>query len=74
MEYGFTFIDEAVIEMPQCVICNEIMLAESNKMNRHFDAEHPKLAGMDVQYLNNKADRVKKAGFIKAASTNSKTW
>ena len=52
IKYGFAFIVEAGIEKPQCVICNEIMSAESmkpNKMKRHFDAKHPNFAGKDVQ-------------------------
>ena len=62
-KYGFTFIVEAGIEKPQCVICNKIMSAESmkpNKMKHHFDAKHPNFAGKDVQYFKNKADGVKK--------------
>ena len=62
LKYGFTFIVEAGIEKPQCVICNKIMLTESmnpNKMKRHFDAKHPNFAGKDVQYFKNKADGVK---------------
>ena len=58
LKYGFTIIVEAGIEMPQCVICNEIMSAESmkpNKMKHHFDAKHPNFAGKDVQYFKNKA-------------------
>ena len=65
-KYGFTFIVEAGIEKPQCVICNKIMSAESmkpNKMKRHFDAKHPNFAGKDVQYLKNKADGVKNSRF-----------
>ena len=51
LKYGLTFIVEAGIEKPQCVICNEIISAESmkpNKMKRHFDAKHPIFAGKDV--------------------------
>ena len=64
LKYGFTFIVEAGIEKPQCVICNEIMSAESmkpNKMKRHFDAKHPNFAGKDVHYFKNKAGGVKKS-------------
>ncbi|XP_076803440.1 zinc finger BED domain-containing protein 5-like [Clavelina lepadiformis] len=63
LKYGFTFIVDAGIEKPQCVICNTIMSAESmkpNKMKRHFDAKHPNFAGKDVQYFKNKADCVQK--------------
>ena len=63
-KYGFIFIVEAGIENPQCVICNEIMSAESmkpNKMKRHFDAKHPSFTGKDVQYFKNKADGVNKS-------------
>ena len=64
IKYGFTFIVEAGIEKPQCVICNKIMSAElmkPNKMKRNFDAKHPNFAGKDVQYFKNKADGVKKS-------------
>ena len=64
LKYGFTFIVEAEIEKPQCVICNEIMSPESmkpNKMKRHFDAKHPNFTRKDVQYFKNKADGVKKS-------------
>ena len=64
LRYGFTFIVEAGIEKPQCVICNEIMSAESmkpNEMKRHFDAKHSNFAGKDVQYFKNKADGVNKS-------------
>ena len=53
------------------------MSAESmkpNKMKRHFDAKHPNFAGKDVQYYKNKADGVKKAGLMLAASTNRKIF
>jgi len=64
LKYGFTFILNAGIEKPQCVICSEILSAESmkpNKMKRHFDAKHPNFAGKDVQYFKNKADGLKKS-------------
>ena len=64
LKYGFTFIVEAGIEKPQCVICNEIMSAEStkpNEMKRHFDAKHSNFADKDVQHFKNKADGVKKS-------------
>ena len=63
LKYGFTFIVEAGIEKPKCVICNKIMSAESmkpNKMKCHFKANHPNFAGKDVQCSKNKADGVKK--------------
>ena len=63
LKYGFTFIVDAGIKKPQCVICNKIMSAElmhPNKMKRHFDAKHPNFAGKDVQYFKNKVDGVKK--------------
>ena len=77
LKYGFTFIVDAGIEKPQCVICNEIMSAElmkPNKMKRHFDAKHHNFASKDAQYFKNKADGVKKTGLILAANINSKIW
>ena len=62
LKYGFTFIVEAGIEKPQCVICNEIMSGESmkpNKMKCHFDAKYPNFVDKDVQYFKNKSDGVK---------------
>ena len=64
LKFGITFIVETGIEKPQCVICNEIMSAESmkpNKIKLHFNAEHPSFTGKDVQYLKNKTDGVKKS-------------
>ena len=63
LKYGFTFIVDAGIEKPQCVICNDIISTESmkpNKMKRHFDAKNSNFVGKDVQYFKNKADGVKK--------------
>ena len=62
LKYGFNFIVVARIEKPQCVICNEIMSAESMKpikIKRQFDANHPNFTGKDVHYFKNKADCVK---------------
>ena len=77
LKLGITFIVEAGIEKPQCVIFSEIMSAESmkpNKIKLHFDAKHLSFTGKDVQYFKNKTDGVKKAGLILAANTNSKIW
>ncbi|XP_034277935.1 zinc finger BED domain-containing protein 5-like isoform X1 [Pantherophis guttatus] len=64
LQYGFTSIITAGIEKPQCVICCEVLSAESmkpNKMKRHFDSKHPSFAGMDTNYFRSKADGLKKA-------------
>ncbi|KAM4697851.1 zinc finger BED domain-containing protein 5-like [Rhinophrynus dorsalis] len=60
----FTSIVAAGIEKPQCVICTEVLSAESmkpNKLKRHFDSKHPSFASKDIQYFKNKADGVKKS-------------
>src|SRR6218665_3257233 len=63
LKYGFTSIVVAGIEKPQCVICNDVLLAESmkpNKLKRHFYTKHQNFSDKDVQYFKNKADGVKK--------------
>src|SRR6218665_1080802 len=66
-KYGFTSIVVAGIEKPQCVICNDVLSAESmkpNKFKRHSDdsdTKHQNFSDKDVQYFKNKADGVKKA-------------
>ncbi|KAM4749061.1 zinc finger BED domain-containing protein 5-like [Rhinophrynus dorsalis] len=64
LKYGFTYIVAAGIEKPQCVICTEVLLAESmkpNKLKRHFDSKHPSFASKDIQYFKYKDDGVKKS-------------
>nr|XP_008103991.1 PREDICTED: SCAN domain-containing protein 3 isoform X1 [Anolis carolinensis]XP_008103992.1 PREDICTED: SCAN domain-containing protein 3 isoform X1 [Anolis carolinensis]XP_008103993.1 PREDICTED: SCAN domain-containing protein 3 isoform X1 [Anolis carolinensis]XP_008103994.1 PREDICTED: SCAN domain-containing protein 3 isoform X1 [Anolis carolinensis]XP_008103995.1 PREDICTED: SCAN domain-containing protein 3 isoform X1 [Anolis carolinensis]XP_008103997.1 PREDICTED: SCAN domain-containing protei len=64
LQYGFTSIIIAGIEKPQCVICGEVLAAESmkpNKLKRHFDCKHSSLAGKDPNYFRSKADGLKKA-------------
>ncbi|XP_015677944.1 SCAN domain-containing protein 3-like [Protobothrops mucrosquamatus] len=64
LQYGFTSIITAGIEKPQCVICCEVLSAESmkpNKLKRHFDSKHPSFAGKDTNYFRSKADGLKKA-------------
>ncbi|XP_053431246.1 protein ZBED8-like isoform X2 [Nycticebus coucang] len=64
LQYGFTSIITAGIEKPQCVICCEVLSAESmkpNKLKRHFDSKHPSFASKDINYVRSKADGLKKA-------------
>ncbi|XP_066450060.1 SCAN domain-containing protein 3-like [Eleutherodactylus coqui] len=66
LQYGFTSIITAGIEKPQCVICCEVLSAESmkpNKLKRHFDSKHPTFAGKNIDYFRNKADGLKKSRF-----------
>src|SRR6218665_524190 len=67
LKYGFTCTCTSIvvegIEIPQCVICNDVLLAESmkpNKLKRHFYTKHQNFSDKDVQYFKNKADGVKK--------------
>nr|KAF6360181.1 hypothetical protein mMyoMyo1_011133 [Myotis myotis] len=64
LQYGFTSIITAGIEKPQCVICCEVLSAESMKLNKlkhHFDSKHPIFADKDTNYFRSKADGLKKA-------------
>ncbi|XP_060616127.2 protein FAM200C-like isoform X1 [Anolis sagrei] len=64
LQYGFTSVIIAGVEKPQCVICCEILAAESmkpNKLKRHFDCKHLSFAGKDASYFRSKADGLKKA-------------
>src|SRR6218665_88185 len=77
LKYGFTSIVVAGIEKPQCVICIDVLSAESmkrNKLKRRFDTKHQNFSDKDVQYFKNKADGVKKGRLDAGAGTNSKTW
>jgi len=63
LKYGFTSIVVAGIEKPQCVICNDVLSAESmkpNKPKRHFGTKNQNFSDKDVQYFKYKADGVKK--------------
>lgn len=64
LQYGFSSIIMAGIEKPQCVICCEVLSAESmkpNKLKRHFDSKHLSFASRDINYFRSKADALKKA-------------
>ncbi|XP_039213888.1 zinc finger BED domain-containing protein 5-like [Crotalus tigris] len=64
LQYGFTSIFTAGIKKPQCVICCNVLSAESmmpNKLKRHFESKHPSYAGKDTNYFRTKADGLKKA-------------
>jgi len=80
LKYGFTSIVVAEIEkIPKCVICNDVLSAEStkpNKLKRHFDTIHQNFSDKDVQYFKSKADGVKEARLDAEAGTNSNrpTW
>ncbi|CAJ0945397.1 unnamed protein product, partial [Ranitomeya imitator] len=66
LQYGFTSVISAGIEKPQCVICTEVLSAESmkpNKLKRHFDSKHPLFASKDISYFRSKADGLKKSRF-----------
>jgi len=61
LKHDFTSIVVAGIEKPQCVICNDVLSAESmkpNKLKRHFDTKHQNFSDKNVQYFKNKADGV----------------
>ncbi|XP_007648258.1 zinc finger BED domain-containing protein 5 [Cricetulus griseus] len=63
LQYGFTSKITAEIEKPQCVICGDVLSAESmkpNKLKRHFDSKHLSFAGKDISYFKSKADELKK--------------
>ncbi|XP_070270292.1 LOW QUALITY PROTEIN: protein FAM200C [Myotis yumanensis] len=63
LQYGFTSIITAGIEKLQCVICCEVLSAESMKLNKlkcHFDSKHPSFASKDTNYFRSKADGLKK--------------
>ncbi|XP_075833987.1 protein FAM200C-like isoform X1 [Microtus pennsylvanicus] len=64
LRYGFTSKTTAGVEKPQCVICGDVLSAESmkpNKLKRHFDSKHLSFADKDINYFRSKADELKKA-------------
>src|SRR6218665_4052583 len=87
LKYGFTSIVVAGIEKLQCVICNNVLSAESmksNKLKRHFDTKHQNLAKLNfiiVPFqirmciiLKAKLITSGKADLMRELGTNSKPW
>ncbi|XP_039175589.1 SCAN domain-containing protein 3-like [Crotalus tigris] len=63
LQYGFTSIYTVGIKKLQCVLCSEVLSAESmnpNKLKRHFESKHPSYAGKDTNYFREKSDGLKK--------------
>jgi len=60
LKYGFTSIAVAGIEKSQCVICNDVLSAESMKPNKlKLKHQHFSDKAVGLQYFKNKADGVK---------------
>ncbi|KAL4710431.1 hypothetical protein ACJJTC_008833 [Scirpophaga incertulas] len=48
LDFGFTYITKGNIEHPQCVVCHQVLAAESmlpNKLKRHLETTHSHLRG-----------------------------
>ncbi|KAL4720946.1 hypothetical protein ACJJTC_013058 [Scirpophaga incertulas] len=46
LDFGFTYITKGNIEHPQCVVCHQVLAAESmlpNKLKRHLETTHSHL-------------------------------
>lgn len=46
IKYGFSFIEDTGIQLPQCVICAEVLSNEAMKpakLMRHFESKHKEL-------------------------------
>src|SRR6218665_2971171 len=77
LKHDFTSIVVAGIEKPQCVICNDVLSAESmkpNKLKCHFDTKHQNFSDKDYSILETKLMASRKADLMRETGTNSKTW
>ncbi len=63
LDHGFTCISHQGQEKLQCVICCQVLLAESMKENKlccHLESKHPNLINKDVNFFARKKEDLKK--------------
>lgn len=74
--FGFTFIEEFGIQLPQCVICAEVLSNEAMKpakLTRHFETKHKDFAGKHVDVFKRKEAELKTSkNILKSYSTHDK--
>ena len=54
LDFGFTSITDKDVVKPQCVICHEILTAESlrsSKLRLHMETKHPQHVGKDRSFF-----------------------
>lgn len=64
IKFGFTYIEDADVQLPQCVICVEILSNEAMKpakLLRHFDSKHKNFVGKPVDFFKRKETELKSA-------------
>jgi len=78
LNFGFTNIVSNGIEKPQCVVCFEVLSAESmkpSKLKRHLDTKHPNFKEKNREFFQQKADSIRRSrldstGSFQTYSTN----
>ena len=72
LKYGFTSIILKGVEKPQCVICMEVLSAESMKpfqLKHHFETKHRDLRDRDLSFFQRKAESAKRSRLDTSGST-----
>lgn len=62
LDFGFTYITKGNAELPQCVVCNKVLAAESmlpNKLKRHLETTHGHLQGKPRDFFVRKLRELK---------------
>lgn len=62
LDFGFTYITKGNIEHPQCVVCHQVLAAESmlpNKLKRHLETTHSHLRGKPRDFFVRKSRELK---------------
>ena len=57
MEYGFSYITKNGEQLPQCVICAQVLASSPMKpsfLNRHLMTKHPNMVGKDASFFKRK--------------------
>jgi hypothetical protein len=75
IKYGFTSIVINREEIPQCVICCEVLENESfkvNKLIRHLKTKHGSLADRGTEFFKRKVENVKKTRLDSSGSFQQK--
>lgn len=66
LDFGFTYITKENLELPQCVVCDKVLAAESmlpNKLKSHLETTHCHLQGKPRDFF------VRKLGELRRQST-----
>ncbi|XP_067129334.1 SCAN domain-containing protein 3-like, partial [Centruroides vittatus] len=77
LDFGFTYVGKGNVELPQCVVCDKVLAAESmlpNKLKRHLETSRSNLLGKPRDFFARKLQELKHqpTSLISSASIPSK--